>query len=326
MPRRFLSWRIVLRLRPRVAVPLASFLVACAASLPDDAHASALIARNTSTERLAVSASGGALVTYHAQGKLRRVLAWGAVDALPPSETRPQVTFKVDYSGGWKSLGRGASKRHRNVCGRYRGPALPWVVAACTAPNGSHWVLQRWRRSQANYALAPWKPGHGAWELRLAYWTGEVARIEAWTDWYYAGRWHHLFGRLTYRGQPVHGFSTTENGEPIDSYGKVLYLDTLDSAYGPGWRRENAFVARRPTGAFCYGFVPHRAHTGELRPAGHGRRYRLSVTGPGVTPDVMWEGAALPSFDRANPQHRAHEAHMTQLQQQLFGASPGCRT
>jgi hypothetical protein len=310
-------------LRLRVALPCASLLIACVA-LPDNAQASALIARNTSSERLQVSATGRALVTYHAGGRAHRVLAWGAVNARPPTEERAQVAFQVDYSGGWKTFGRAAWKTHRNACGAYRGPALPWVVAACTARDGSHWVLQRWQRSQANYGIPPWKPGHGAWELRLSHWTGEVAKLEVWTDWYYGGRWHHLFGRLTYQGQPVHGFSTTLNGEPLDSYGRVLYLDTLDSAYGPGWRRENAFVARRPTGAFCYGFVPHRAPTGELRPAAHGRRYRLAVSGPGVTPDIAWEGPGLPSFDPASAEHRAHEAWMTALQRELFAASTAC--
>jgi hypothetical protein len=314
----------VTRLRVRVAVLLASLLVAGGAAWPEDVHASELVARNTSSERLAVSRDGRALVTYHARGALRRVLVWGAVNARTPSEADPQVAFRVDYSGGWKSHGRPVWKTHRNVCGAYRGPALPWVVAACTAPDGSHWALQRWQRSQANFGIAPWKPGHGAWELRLSHWTGEVARLEAWTDWYFSGRWHHLFGRLTYRGRPVHGFSTTPNGEPLDTHGRVLYLDTLDSAYGPGWRRENGFVARRPTGAFCYGFVPHSAHTGELRPAAHGRRYRLAVSGPGVTPDVVWEGPGLPSFDPESAEHRAHEERMTALQRELFAGSTTC--
>jgi len=309
----------------RAAVSLSALAAVSVVALPDAARASELVARNTSSERLAVSRDGRALVTYYARGKRHRVLAWGAVNARAPSETRAQVAFRKDYSGGWRTFGRAVWKTHRDACGPYRGPSLPFVVVACTAPDGSHWALQRWRRSQANYGIAPWKPGHGAWELRLSHWTGEAAKLEAWADWYYSGRWHHLFGRLTYRGQPVHGFATTPNGEPLDSYGRVLYLDTLDSAYGPGWRRENGFVARRPNGAFCYGFVPHRAHTGELRPAAHGRRYRLSVSGPGVTPDVMWVGDGLPDFDPESVEHRAHETGMTELQRQLFAEGKGCR-
>lgn len=298
---------------------------AALAALPDDAQASQLLARNTSSEKLAVSRGGKALVTYHAQGRLQRVLAWGAVGARLPSATRRQVEFRVDYSGGWGSHGRDLWRTHRNACGRYAGPALPFLVTACTAPDGSHWALQRWQRSQANFGVPPWKPGHGAWELRLSHWRGDAARLEVWLDWSYSARWHHLFGRLTYRGAGIHGYSSTPNGEPTDSHGRVISVDTLDSPYGPGWRRENGFLARRPDGTFCYVFVPHRAPSGELRPPGVGKRYRVSTNGPGVTPDVSWEGQALHDFRRGNPEDEAYEARMNALQQELTRGSRPCR-
>ena len=202
--------------------------------------------------------------------------------------------------------------------------ALPFLVTACTARDGSHWAIQRWQRHQANFGLPPWKPGHGAWELRVSHWRGPLPKLEVWQDWSYGGRWHHLFGRLTYRGLPVHGFSTTPTGDPLDPYGRVLYLDTLDSAYGPGWRRENGFVARNPDGTFCYGFVPHTTEKGERRPPGNGRRYRIAISGPGVTPDVVWEGDGLHDFDRANPQDVALESSMNQLQRSLATGSTPC--
>jgi hypothetical protein len=73
-----------------------------------------------------------------------------------------------------------------------------------------------------------------------------------------------------------------------------LYIDTHASAYGPGWERETSILFRKPTGAFCYSFWP--THDVSLpgqpaRPAGHGDRYRISVVGPGVTPDVVAEAA-----------------------------------
>ncbi|MGH3133981.1 MAG: hypothetical protein ACRDNY_09640 [Gaiellaceae bacterium] len=282
------------------------------------------MARNTSTERLLVSRDGKALVTYHGAGRRQRVIAWGAVNARLPSEAEEQVRFSMDYSGGWGRFGRPLWKTMRNACGSYGGPALPWLVTACTAPDGSHWALQRWQRHQANFGVAPWKRGHGAWELRLSHWRGPVARLEVWLDWSYSGRWHHLFGRLTYRSRPVHGFATTSNGEPLDRYGRVLYLDTYDSAYGPGWRRENGFVARRPDGTFCYGFVPHRTHAGEVRPPGNGTRYRLALSGPGVTPDVYWDGPGLHDFRPSDPGDQAHEAQMNDLQRQLVQGSKPC--
>jgi len=164
-------------------------------------------------------------------------------------------------------------------------------VIACTHPDGSHWALQSWQRMLPNY-------GHDAsgdravWELRLSHWTGDVGVLEIWTDWAYRGRFDHLWGRFTYRGQGVYGFSWTRRGVPLDTYGRNVFVDTLDSSYGGGWRRENSFLTHEPSGAFCYGFCPHG------RPPGKGRRYRATVIGPGVTPDVMWEGAAPGPYDQ----------------------------
>jgi hypothetical protein len=287
--------------------------------LPSPAHASQLIARNTSTEKLQVSADGRALVTFHARGGVKRVLAWGAINARPPSRTTRQVAFDVDYSGGWGRFGTPVWKTLRNVCRPYRGPALSFLVTACTMPDGSHWALQKWQRSQANLGLPPFKPGHGAYELRLSHWSGDAALLEGWVDWSYSGRWHHLFGRLTYRGNPVYGYTATFDGDPTDTYGRVINLDTFDSAYGPGWRRENAFLARRPDGTFCYGFVPHGQ-----RPAANGKRYRLATSGPGVTPDVTWEGPGLHDFRRDNAEDTAHETRMNALQHRMMRQSKGC--
>ena len=184
------------------------------AAAPGVASASQLIARNTSTERLAVSVQGTALLTYHGQGRLQRVLVWGALNARAPSEAKAQAEFRVDYSGGWGTQGKAVWKKLRNTCGPYRGPQLPFLVTACTARDGSHWAIQRWQRHQANFGLAPWKPGHGAWELRVSHWRGPLPKLEVWQDWSYGGRWHHLFGRLTYRGLPGPRVLDDSDGRP----------------------------------------------------------------------------------------------------------------
>src|ERR671915_1817911 len=92
------------------------------------AQASELIDRNTSRVSLAVSADGKALVTYRAQGKLHRVLAWGATNAIAPTRGRPQVKFKLDYSGGWGTFRRPVWKTFENACGAYEGPELHWLL------------------------------------------------------------------------------------------------------------------------------------------------------------------------------------------------------
>jgi hypothetical protein len=48
------------------------------------------------------------------------------------------------------------------------------------------------------------------------------------------------------------------------------------------------------------------------------------VSGPGVTPDVAWEGPGLPAFDPADADHRAHEQAMNALQRELFAGERGC--
>lgn len=58
--------------------------------------------------------------------------------------------------------------------------------------------------------------------------------------------------------------------------------------------RENSFLAHSGTGVFCYSFNPHASH-----PAGNGTKYRATVEGPGVTPDVMWEGGEPGVYDKA---------------------------
>jgi hypothetical protein len=274
------------------------------------ASASQLIDRDAKDMRLTLAPDGSALVTYSARGRRRTVEARSAVDALQPTPSRPQVAFRLNYAG---------KPTAKNVCRGYDGPPIAWLVGACKAPDGSYWVLQSWQRALPNYGLAP-NAAQAAWELRLAHWRGPLAKLEVWTDWSYGGRFHDLFGRLSYGGQPVHGFHSTGAGVPLDTYGRNLYLDTLNSAHGPGWKRENSFLARNPTGAFCYGFFPHGA-----RPAGRGERYRITVIGPGVTPDVMWEGAGLPDFDPANAEHVAREQQANTILAQIAGATRLCR-
>ena len=58
---------------------------------------------------------------------------------------------------------------------------------------------------------------------------------------------------------------------------------------------------------FCYGFFPHSTYGSYPRQrtkkiAGNGKLYRITLSGPGVTPDVTWVGSGLPDYDAKNPQ------------------------
>jgi len=265
-------------------------VLAVGAWLAPAAGASALIGRNARDVELQVDSRGRALLTYRSKGRVWHVLAWGAVNATHPAAGRPQVEFRLDYSGGWGSFGRPAWQTFRNTCGPYRGPRLHWLVIACTARDGSHWAVQSWQRMLPNYGLRP-KGRRGAWELRLSHWRGPLPKLEVRFGWTHR-RFQQLYGRYTYLGRPVHGFTSTPRGNPLDGFGRNVYLDTLASAYGPGWRRENSFLTHRGTGGFCYGFYPHGT-----RPSGTGSRYRATVIGPGVLPDAYWERSSPGSYD-----------------------------
>ncbi len=68
---------------------------------------------NVALLSLKVNAKGEALLTYRrADGRLRRVLAWGAVNARPPSAEIPQVRFRWDYAGGWGKYRNGKYWTH----------------------------------------------------------------------------------------------------------------------------------------------------------------------------------------------------------------------
>jgi hypothetical protein len=269
---------------------LAAAALVCALVLPAASQASFIVDRNATGATLRITGQT-AIVNWTSRGTRRSVVLAGAANARPPSQSVPQVSFHAAYRYGAQAGGS---------CRPYTGPALPFLVTACDAPDGSHWALQSWQRLQPNYG------GRNAdSELHASHWTGDLPKIEVWLDWSYDGRFQHLFGRYTYEGQPVHGFRSTGVGSPLDPYGRNLYLDTLDSRYGAGWRRENSFLAHKPTGVFCYGFYLHGGAPGT------GSAYRLTAQGPGVTPIVSWSGQALPEYDAAL------EQQMNDLQRSL---------
>jgi hypothetical protein len=278
---------------------------------------------------LGVNSKGEALLTYTSKSKVVHVLAWGAVNAIAPTRGLDQVAFRLDYSGGFdkyynqdpsiqklrieftqirhtpgyltspvtKQL-QHASEFASNYwktggfsCGNYDGPALAWLVTACKAPDGTYWAVQSWQRLLPDYGVTP-TPTQSAWEVHLAHWQGPLPVLTVQTDWAWH-RWDHIFGTYAYDGNPVFGFKSTSVGAPLDSFGRNLYVDTFDSKYGSGWMRENSFLTHTYTGVFCYSFNPHGAH-----PAGNGTNYRATILGPGVTPDVMWEGTPPGAYDK----------------------------
>jgi hypothetical protein len=319
-------------MRTLATIWMAAAVVVCAAGgRAAGAAASQLIDRNATDVRLQLNSKGEALLTYRSKGVLRHVLAWGAVNALPSAAGGRQVKLRLDYSGGYEKyfkenpVAMALSARYKKIkgrpgyllspvvrelqqaqqaadrywqtgfaggCGAYRGPPIAWALITCTAPDGSFWAVQQWQRELPDYGVAP-TAAQAVWELRLSHWTGSLPVLTVHTDWSWH-RWDHLFGTLVYANAPVYGFSSTNVGNPLDGFGRNVYIDTFDSVYGPGWKRENSALTHRGTGVFCYSVNPHPGH-----PAGAGIAYRITVIGPGVTPDVEWIGPSPGPYNSA---------------------------
>ncbi len=287
-----------------------------AVAVPATASASEIIDRNASNVSLKVASNGQALVSFNARGKRWNVLAWGAVNAIQPTQSRKQLKFRLDYSGGYGTYKRDVWKTFKSACRPYDGPALQWFVAGCKAADGSYWALQSWQRMLSNYGEQKTAKS-SVWELRLSHWKGPVAELNVNLNWAYR-KYHHLFGSFTYLGQPVHGFQSTSVGNPLDTFGRNLYVDTLDSVYGKGWQRENSFLMHKGSGKFCYGFYEH-TWAGKQYPSGMGTRYRATIIGPGVTPDIYWESEALGLYDKA------FDLQMHETQKQFYADMEGCK-
>ena len=260
-------------IKPRHRVRLALLVLAAAlAGTVGEASASELLDRNASHTSLTVNSGGQAFVSWRASGRTRQVIASGAINArAPPSRgtaglIQPQVR-RQEHPVRWL-------------------PALRRTAArlARAGLQGTRRLLLGAPELAANEAELRWSSRHlGSPALALE----RPASAARGVDRLVLRRYDHLYGRLTYGGSPVFGFRTSSQGNPLDAYGRNVYVDTYNSRYGGGWHRENGFVAQRPTGVFCYGFYPHGS-----RPAGNGTHYRATVIGPGVTPDVMWQGPA----------------------------------
>ena len=301
---------------PRFVLPcLLAALTALVAT--GSASAAQLIDRDATGVTIAINAKGEALLTYRKGAAVKHVLVWGAVNALAPSPDARQAKFSLDYAGGWGKYHTLYWKSFGGSCGIYDGPSLPNLVAACTAPDGSYWAAQSWPQPLPDLGFTPWAPELRVKWLEVSHWTGSVAQLEVGMDWVYSGRFQDLFGRYTYQGAPVYGFGTTAHGAPTDGFGRLVYLDTYNSVYGLGWRRENSFVSHNPTGAFCYGFYPFDPTKGGYkyppgqtarRGPGTGEKYRLFAEGPGVTPDVSTIVPALHSYNPRNPDDVALQA------------------
>ncbi|MGI9657792.1 MAG: hypothetical protein ACR2OD_02705, partial [Gaiellaceae bacterium] len=132
---------------------------------------------------------------------------------------------------------------------------LPFSAAVRRTPDGRLWALQAWRRL-----------GSGPVELMFSRWRGAPTKLTlsaACCKW----RSETIQGRASFHGKPVHGFSATRDGVPLDPFGRNVYLDTRR---GGKWQRMMGILAQRPQGKFRLWIRPHW----------RGTIYRGTIRGP----------------------------------------------
>jgi hypothetical protein len=271
------------------------------ASTSGTAQASQILIRNAKYPSIAVWDRNGtqiAAVTYFTGRDWQHVLVWGAINARPPSPTIPQVQFKLDYSGGYGSFGTGFWKRvqSHNTCTNDTTLGIKWRVASCTMPDGSHWALQNWQRLIPNMGKPP-TVAQRAYELHVSHWSGALPVLWLKFDWSNWGKppWDHMYGVFSYAGHPQFGYTSTAGGNPLDSYGRNVYVDIQTTHWTgfkqPGsWYRFNGFLTHRTFGNVCATVMPNLFGRHE-DPYG-ATAYRATVEGPGVTPLTFWQGPA----------------------------------
>jgi hypothetical protein len=295
------------------------------------ASASQLFARNASDVKLAVNGTGQkALLTFKVNGATRRLLVTGAVNALTPSQTTAQVSFRLrGLTGSRKD--RKIWKHFKNRCSSYDGPELAFVVVACKAPDGSYWAIQSWKYWQPFFGYQPWLSYQSDTAFHVSHWTGPLAQLEVYADWIDVGHGaaspHNFSARLTYGGSPVYGYVVKPGGVPGDGYGRVVYIETLDSLLGPGWWRLAGILARNPSGMICHAMLPQMTYANYPDPhvvdPGNGTAYRAYVEGPGVTPLVMAQVDDPGNYDPNDPAKVQREATGKSLLQQ-WNAPDAC--
>ena len=86
------------------------------------------------------------------------------------------------------------------------------MVAACDAPDGSHWALQQWSRLWKNYG-----GDRAPAELYISHWRGDIGELKIHTDYSYHGKHQHLWGSFTFHSKPVFGTSRRSRACPPTS-------------------------------------------------------------------------------------------------------------
>ena len=249
------------------------------------------------------------MVSYYQRGRMWHVFVSGAVNARSPEPAVPQVHSRRTTRA---AAANGALQEHLPAVRR---PAARVVLAGCKASDGSYWALQMWQRMLPNLGYVPWTHGQKVWEVHVSHWTARSRRSRRMrTGSTPAASTRSSAGRPTRQahlrvqddevGQPARLLRSPD----LPRHARLRVRDGL--ATGELVRRAQAerHVLLRLLSTSAVRRLPAPAF-GRL--AGNGSRYRLTLYGPGVTPDVAVYVNGLPDYDKANPTLFDWETEMT---------------
>jgi hypothetical protein len=223
----------------------------------------------------AVLAAGSALASVEVavdprSGESLRVDAAGNAEVRWTATDGSQRSLLVARDGSLRYGGlSGADVSHPSS-----GASIPWAVVVRQTPGGHFYALQAWRRLVT-----------GPVELRFSRWDGEPTKLTLRTV---CCKWGHVnvVGNASFHGRPIYGYKATRQGNPLDPYGRNVYLD---SYRGGQWDRMMGILTNRPTGSFSLW----------IRPEWTGSQYRGTIPGPNwgwtLGPDAFAQTASSSS-------------------------------
>ena len=191
---------------------------------------------NVAFVSLKVNAKGEALFTYRrADGRLRHVLAWGAINARAPSqECRRCGSAGTTPAAGASTATAGTGGASRTAAARTTAPRSSMLVAACKAPDGTYWTVQAWQRRLPLLGFDPGFPlsRTGSSTSRTSPASCLSSRSSRTGRTAVAGRACSAATRTS--ASRCSGSARTAKGVPKDKYGRNLYIDTLQLAVRTG--------------------------------------------------------------------------------------------
>jgi hypothetical protein len=211
----------------------------------------ALLVLLTAACFVAGSAQGSVKVGEWAKEASLRVDAAGNAEVDWTSSQGAQSVV-IDRSG---ALRYGGKLTAPDVTHSVAEPALPWALVVRQGPDGSFYALQSWQRLV-----------DGPVELRFSRWRGDPTKL---TLHAVCCKWggENIKGNASFHGKPIYGFKATRQGDPLDPYGRNVYLDSFRAGH---WQRMMGILAKRPAGQFSLW----------IRSVWAGTAYRGTISGP----------------------------------------------